>query len=75
MAQIASGTPSGPSAEGLFELPTGWKVEYTRFIRDLAAQGEDAGSILILFQTEFPDFELGREEGRKGVIKKIMAET
>jgi len=71
MAQPASDITSGPSVEGLFSFPAGWKAEHTRFVGDLAERGEDAGSILILFQTEFPAFEVKGVERLEGVIRKI----
>lgn len=36
------------------KLPQGWTPIHTAFVKDLASKGEDAGSILILFEAEFP---------------------
>jgi len=57
------------------KLPRGWEDAHTRFVQDLAKKGEDAASIVILFETEFPHVKLGQEAELGDVVKQIMAAT
>ncbi|KIX04235.1 uncharacterized protein Z518_07789 [Rhinocladiella mackenziei CBS 650.93] len=41
--------------------PKNWRPEHDDFIRQHARNGEDAMSILILFETEFPNVMLTHE--------------
>lgn len=45
---------SKPLPKSTSKLPQGWTPTHTAFVKDLASKGEDAGSILILFEAEFP---------------------
>lgn len=49
-AKAASKSKTAPTSK----LPKGWTPTHTAFVKDLARNGEDAGSILILFEAEFP---------------------
>jgi glycine/D-amino acid oxidase-like deaminating enzyme len=40
--------------------PTGWKAEHDTFVRGLARHGEDANSIVILFETEYPRIKISK---------------
>lgn len=37
------------------QMPQGWMQQHSKFIQDLAGQGEEIESILLLFETEFPE--------------------
>ncbi|KAK5944023.1 hypothetical protein PMZ80_003304 [Knufia obscura] len=75
MSQSApTANPEQPASQTP-DLPRGWKDKHTRFIRDLAKENEDAASIKILFETEFPGVDLEHGEKLEDVVRKIMAET
>jgi hypothetical protein len=59
-----SNQPSSPSAPA--KQPQNWTSKYDAYIREKARHGEDAESIRILFEVEYPSV---------GVSKAWIAET
>lgn len=62
--------------ESRLRLPPSWHGTHTIFIQRLVQAGEDADSIAILFETEYPD--VGREIARQGgrlvdIIRGLLA--
>lgn len=51
--------------------PLGWTEEHTAFVKDLAQKGENATTILILFEAEFPRVTGVTEETIKKVVSEI----
>jgi len=75
MAQSGSDTDLGQSTSRPLELPPGWRYTHTKFVQDLAKKGEDAASVMILFETEFSDEKLGQPVKLGDAVKRIMTGT
>jgi hypothetical protein len=61
-ARVSKKMPSSSSSSSSTALsrPANWQPGHDAFIRRLARNGEDANSILILFETEFPAIKVSR---------------
>lgn len=75
MAQSDSNIGSKRSTHQPLKPPSRWENDHTKFVQDLASKGEDAASIAILFEVEFPHIMLGQEADLADVVKQVMAET
>lgn len=47
-------TTTSTSTSTSAQKPTGWNSTMTAFVQQLLANGEEAGSAIILLETEFP---------------------
>ena len=74
MAHQNQSTITRPLASQAVDLPPGWKIGHTKFVQGLARKGEGAASIVILFETEFPDVKFGQGKKLEDVVRKIMAD-
>lgn len=75
MAQSGADTGPGQSTSRPLELPPGWNDTHTKFVQDLASKGEDAASVMILFETEFSDEKLGQPVKLGDTVKRIVIGT
>jgi hypothetical protein len=64
-----------PAATAASTARRGWLPAHDAFVRRHGRNGEDADTIVILFETEFPDVALGAgPAAKKGWIRERMKE-
>ena len=74
MTHLNQSTTTRPFASQAVDLPPGWKIGHMKFIQRLARKDEGAASIVILFETEFPDVKFGQGKKLEDAVKEIMVD-